>query len=54
VYAFLKHELTIQDNDYETLLKLAGAVIQLELSRYKVNNPTLGAQVLLLLFAGER
>jgi hypothetical protein len=45
-------DLTIQENDYETLLKLANPLIKLELSRYKVNNPTLLAQVLLLLSAG--
>jgi hypothetical protein len=47
-------DLTIQENDYETLLKLANLLIQLELSRYKVNNPTLLAQVSLLLSADLR
>jgi cytohesin len=45
-------DLTIQENDYETLLKLANPLIQLELSRYKINNPTFLAQAFLLLSAG--
>jgi ankyrin repeat protein len=47
-----KPNLTIKDNDYQTLLDLAGKLIQWELMTYKSNNPTLFATAVLLFSKG--